>query len=102
MSLASFDQLYQEADARRPAVPLVAVGAADRTVLEAMRQACDRGWAEPQLAGREADIRRTAEACGVDLHGLTILDPDEPAAAAVAQVRNGRARLLMKGQIATP
>jgi phosphotransacetylase len=102
MSLAGFDDLFAEADARRPAVPVAVAGAADHTVLEALRQACDRGWAQPQLVGREAEIRRAADECGVDLHGLRVVDADEPAAAAVAQVRQGRARLLMKGQIATP
>src|SRR5262249_21692572 len=47
-------------------------------------------------------VRRAADACGVGLEGFTRLDTDEPAAVAVAQVRAGRARLLMKGQIATP
>src|SRR3954451_5484244 len=54
MPLLSFAQLYQEADARRPGVPVVAAGAADRTVLEALRAACDRGWGAPVLAGRGA------------------------------------------------
>jgi phosphotransacetylase len=100
--LAGFDDLFAEADARRPVVPVAVAGAADRTVLEAMRQACDRGWAAPVLAGRGDDIRRAADECGAPLHGLAILDADEPAAAAVREVRGGRARLLMKGQIATP
>jgi phosphotransacetylase len=102
MGLAGFEELYREADARRPAVPVAVVGAADRTVLEALRQACDRGWAAPLLAAPEAEIRRVADESGVGLHGLTILDTEEPAAAAVAQVRAGRARLLMKGQVSTP
>jgi phosphotransacetylase len=102
MGLAGFEELFREADARRPGVPVAVVGGADRTVLEAMRQACDRGWAAPLLAAPETEIRRVADESGVGLHGLTILDTDEPAAAAVAQVRAGRARLLMKGQVSTP
>jgi phosphotransacetylase len=54
------------------------------------------------LAGPEGEIRRTAGEAGIDLAGLTVLDADDPAAAAVAEVRAGRARMLMKGQIATP
>jgi phosphotransacetylase len=102
MPLPFFDQLYQKADALRPAVPVVVAGGADRTVLEALRAACDRGWAVPAVTGREADIRRAAEEAAVDLRGFTLIDADEPAAAAVERVRRGEARLLMKGQIATP
>src|SRR5215470_8819852 len=100
--MESFDRLFHEADTRRAAVPAAAAGAADRTVLEALRAACDRGWVAPVLAGRAADVRRVAGECGVPLHGLTVVDGEEPAAAAVAEVRAGRARLLMKGQVSTP
>lgn len=102
MPLDRFERLFADADATRPTVGVAAAGAADRTVLEALRVACDRGWITPFVAGREADIRTTADAAAIDLHGFTILDSDDPARAAVAAVRDGRARLLMKGQIATP
>jgi phosphate butyryltransferase len=102
MSLPSFDQLYQDADALPAPVPVAVAGGADRTVLEALRAAGDRGWVTPLVAGRDADVRRTAAEHGVGLHGLTILDADDPAVAAVAAVRSGQARFLMKGQIATP
>jgi phosphotransacetylase len=102
MPLPGFDDLFARADALRPAVPVVAVGGADVTVLEALRTACDRGWVEPLLTGRDTDVRRLAEERGLDLHGFTLVDADEPAVAAVGLVRSGRARLLMKGQIATP
>jgi phosphate butyryltransferase len=102
MSLPSFDQVYQDADALPAPVPVAVAGGADRTVLEALRAACDRGWVTPLVAGREADVCRTAAEHGVGLHGFTILDAADPAAAAVAAVRSGRARFLMKGQIATP
>jgi phosphate butyryltransferase len=102
MSLLSFEQLYQEADALPEPVPVAVAGGADGTVLEALRTACDRGWVTPVVAGREADVRRTAAEYGQGLHGFTLLDAEEPAAAAVGAVRSGLARLLMKGQIATP
>jgi phosphotransacetylase len=102
MPLASFDQLYQDADALPAPVPVAAAGAADRTVLEALRAACDRGWVTPLVAGPEREVRHAAAEWGVDLQGFTVLDSREPAVAAVAAVRSGRARLLMKGQIATP
>jgi phosphotransacetylase len=102
MPLHSFDQLFREADARREPIPVAVAGGADGTVLEALRAAADRGWVRPLVAGREADVRAAAAAGGIGLHGLAVLDTDDPAAAAVAEVRSGRARLLMKGQVATP
>src|SRR5262249_7977023 len=86
MPLIGFDALEQEADARREPVPVAVAGGADRTVLEALRAACDRGWMVPRLAGREPEIRRLATGCGIGLQGFTLIDADDPAAAAVAEV----------------
>ena len=102
MPLASFDQLYQEADQQREPVGVAVAGGADATVIEALRLACNRGWVRPILAGRAADIRRLAEQGGWPLDGFRLIDAEEPAAAAVVEVSQGRAQLLMKGQIATP
>jgi phosphate butyryltransferase len=102
MPLASFDQLHQRADSLRARVPIAVAGGADPSVLEALRCACDRGWVAPLLAGPEADMRRVARECGVLLHGMTLVDTDDAAATAVTLVRAGQARLLMKGQVATP
>jgi phosphate butyryltransferase len=102
MPLAGFDQLCRDADARgRPATVAVA-GAADRTVLDALRAAGDRGWVSPILFGQEEEIRGAAEEAGVDLQGFTLLEAEDPAGAAVVAVRSGRAQMLMKGRIATP
>jgi phosphotransacetylase len=102
MPLASFDQLAHAADARRSPLPLAVAGGAEDSVLAALRAATDRGWVTPLVAGRESEIRRVAAAAGVSLGGFTILDTDDPAAAAVAAVRAGQAGLLMKGQVSTP
>lgn len=102
MSLADFDQLFAEADRAQPAIPVAAAGGDDATVLAALRTGCDRGWVIPIVTGPEADIRRTAREAGIALDGFTILDSEEPAVTAVDQVRQGRARFLMKGRIATP
>ena len=102
MPLPDFDDPFQQADDRRTPVPVVAVGGAEPTVLQALRTACDRGWVAPIVTGREAEIRRAAEAVGVELHGIRLIDTEEPAVSAVDEVRAGRARMLMKGQIATP
>jgi phosphate butyryltransferase len=102
MPLIGFDQLFQEADAVARAVPVAVAGGADATVLTALRTAFDRGWVEPLVAGRTSEIRRTAEEHGLSLNGFTIIDAEEPATSAVTAVRDGRARMLMKGQVATP
>jgi phosphate butyryltransferase len=102
MPLAGFDQLYQQADARAERVPVAVAGGADRAVLEAVRWAADRDWITPLVCGRGADIDRIAGNHGIALDGLRIVDTHEPAATAVAQVRSGQARILMKGQVSTP
>jgi phosphotransacetylase len=56
----------------------------------------------PIVTGREGDIRRVAGEHGIALCDFTLIDTDDPAGAAVAQVQSGAARLLMKGQVATP
>lgn len=98
MSLLSFDQLFQLADALPEPVGVAVVGGAESTVLEALRLAQDRGWIFPYVVGQEKAVRDLR----MDVHGFTLMDSAEPAAAAVALVRDGKAKLLMKGQIATP
>lgn len=102
MPLASFDEVYRRADQANGPVGVAVAGGADPTVLEALRTAADRGWVAPTVVGRAADIRSMAEQIGIKLDGFDVLDADGPAERAVAEVRAGRAQLLMKGQIATP
>jgi phosphotransacetylase len=105
MTLPSFGQLHRQADGMKLQVPVAVVGAADRTVLTAIRVATDRGWVAPILMGSEAEIRGIAATLEIGLDGFRIVDlyePEQQAAAAVAEVREGRARLLAKGMVATP
>jgi phosphotransacetylase len=102
VSLLSFDQLYERADKVQQPVPIAVVGGADATVLQAVRTAAERGWVRPWIFGKARDVRQAADECGVRLAGLEVVDAEDAAAAAVALVRSGQARLLMKGQIATP
>ena len=105
MSLPTLGQLHERADALDSPVPVAVAGGADRTVLEAMRVATDRGWVEPILVGVEPEIRRLADEIGIPLDGFAIRDVEggeAQAFGAVAEVLEGRARLLAKGQIATP
>ncbi len=105
MKLPDFGQLHRQADALASPVPVAVAGGAEWTVLEALRVATDRGWVEPIVVGRDIEVRRLAAEIGVDLDGFVVHDvegADDQAIAAVAEVRRGRARLLAKGQIATP
>lgn len=102
MALVGFDELYQWADALPAPVAVVAAGGADPTVLQALSLAQRRGWVAPILTGVRAEIEQLATDLQIDLTEFRIVDSDDPAVAAVAEVRAGRARTLMKGQIATP
>jgi phosphotransacetylase len=102
MPLSSFDDIYAAADARPEPVVVAVAGGDDRTVLGALREATDRGWVRPILAGRAEAIRALAASTGVEIDDVEILDTDNSARDAAAACRSGRAALLMKGQIATP
>jgi len=102
MSLVGFEELYQFADNLAAPIAVVAAGGADATVLEALSLAQRRGWVEPILTGSGDEIRQLAANLQIDLTGIRIVDAEDPAAAAVAEVKAGRAQTLMKGQIATP
>src|SRR6516164_2588239 len=104
MPLAGFDELFRQADAHREPIAVAAAGGDDPTVLEALETARKRGWVRPIVVGPEAAIRAAAEVHGVDLIGFDVVDtpPDAIAGAAVAAVRRGDARMLMKGHISTP
>lgn len=102
MYIAGFDEMFRAVDARRSQVGVVAAGGDDRTVLEALSQAARRGWIQPIVTGDEAAIRKLADELRIDVSEFRIVDSDEPAKAAVAEIRDGRAALMMKGQISTP
>ncbi len=102
MSLSGFHSLFEEADRLKTPLPVVAAGGADETVLRALRDAWLRKWVNPVLTGSEVAIRTLAGELEISLDGFRIVDSDDPAAAAVTEVRAGRAACLMKGQIATP
>ena len=102
MSLVGFTSLYQFADQLPSPLPVVAAGGADTTVLEAMSLAQRRGWVSPILTGKVDEIQSLANDLDIDTADFRLINTDDAAAAAVAEVKAGRARLLMKGQIATP
>ena len=98
--------LQQVVDATKehPVVTLAVAVAEQESVLESVRDAIAADIARPVLFGRRADIEAKAAAVGLDLAQVEINDqPDDltSASEAVLAVREGRADLLMKGQIQT-
>jgi phosphotransacetylase len=98
MPLPGFDELRRRADARSGPVPVIAAGGPEPTVVEALDEAARRGWVVPILAGPRREILGRLPGAG----RCEILDTEDPAATAVEAVREGRARILMKGRVATP
>lgn len=101
MSLLSFDALFAAADLSEP-TPVIAAGGDDPTVLAALAAAHRRGWVTPIVTGSAHAIVALANQLNIDLGPFRVIDADDAAAAAVAEIRAGNAALLMKGQIATP
>ncbi|WP_459615232.1 phosphate acetyltransferase [Bordetella sp. 2513F-2] len=100
---AHYDRLIGRAQALPPAVCAVA-HPCDEPSLGAAVEAARLGILQPVLVGPQRRIRDTAASCGLDIDGLDILDTPHShaaAAAAVAEVRAGRAALLMKGSLHT-
>ncbi|HEY3963957.1 MAG TPA: phosphate acyltransferase [Planctomycetaceae bacterium] len=102
MPLPSFDELRAAVDAVAPRLSVAVAGATDSTVLEAVAQGKVRGWIEPILVGDASAIQATSAEAGIGVDRFRIVDDADSARAAVAEVRSGRARLLMKGLIDTP
>lgn len=91
--------------ARRKGPVRIAVAAGhDPDVIEALKQAREMGLAEGTLVGDAARIRTLARSVWFDLPESQIIHEPEEAAAvrrAIALVRDGHARLLMKGKVGT-
>ena len=61
-------------------------------MLQALSLAQRRGWVEPLLTGSSVEIRQLAVDLQIDLAAFRIVDADDPASAAVAEVKAGRRR----------
>lgn len=103
MAITNFSELLEAV--RDVPVQRVAVAAANSDVcMGGVKAAMERGLAAPVLFG---DARRMAELCeqqGLDLRDIEAVDePNElvATARAVAEVRQGRASVLMKGLVHT-
>lgn len=89
---------------KRGQVGLAVAAAEDHEVLQAVKLAADGGLVQPLLVGNAERIRQVAAEVELDLGGAVVYDAPNPVAAAaqaVALVRSGQAKLLMKGLIQT-
>ncbi len=103
MPLKSFAELYSAADQLRSPVPVAAAGGADTTVIQALELARRRGWVQPILTGHVQQIQERANVLEIDIAPFRLIEEEaDSATLAVQEVKEGRAKLLLKGQISTP
>ncbi len=102
MPLPDFAELERRADAQSCPVRVAVAGGADGTVLEAIRQATDRGWLAATLAGHREEMEGLADRHRVGLEGITLVESEAPERTAVALCRSGATQVLMKGRVSTP
>lgn len=98
-----YDRLIAAARAQGPVTVAVA-HACDRYAIEAALDAARIGLIAPLLVGPRARIRAAADAAGLDIGALPLVDTEHShasAARAVELVREGRVSVLMKGSLHT-
>jgi len=88
----------------QPAVPTAVAHPCEESALRGALQAAQLGLIEPILVGPKEEIEQTADAAGLSLKNVEIVDAENSVAAArkaVALIREGRAEILMKGSLHT-
>lgn len=103
MAITNLQDLLAAAQANGPKT-VVAVGAAQDSVLGALNRAQEQGIAKAILIGSQAAIQNTARAMGVDLSSTRLIDEpnlEEAARIAMSLVTQGEAQIAMKGNINT-
>ena len=96
-----YESLLERCRALEP-IPTAVAHPCEETALAGAIEAGTLGLITPILVGPEAKIRDVARTSGIDLGTLRIVDvahSHEAAAKAVQLVRQGEARLLMKGSL---
>ncbi len=91
-----------EAVKQRPPVTVAVAAAEDEELLKAVQTAEAMGFIKPILVGDAAKVEALVRKVGLARAAIEpAADPDLAAARAVELVRNGRARVLMKGLVNT-
>jgi len=83
---------------------LVVAAAADKPVLEAVKNAYQEKIIIPVLVGTKTKIKQICKEIDFNLSGVVIYDEDNPVKAsvkAVSLIREGKAEILMKGLVST-
>ncbi|MCD4833321.1 MAG: bifunctional enoyl-CoA hydratase/phosphate acetyltransferase [Bacteroidales bacterium] len=99
-SLNDIVSIAKSKETRRLAV----AAAADRPVLEAVKNAFLEGIIIPVLVGNKTEIERICKEINFDLSGIEIYEENIPAISsvkAVALIKEGKADILMKGLVST-
>lgn len=99
-SLNDIVSIAKSKETRRLAV----AAAADRPVLEAVKNAYLEGIIIPVLVGNKTEIERICKEINFDLSGIEIYEENIPAISsikAVALIKEGKADILMKGLVST-
>ncbi|WP_168564400.1 phosphate acyltransferase [Crateriforma spongiae] len=102
MGLPSFDTMLQRMDHQRPEHRVVAVGADDATVLQALHDAKRRRWVRPVVVGDQPEMQRLSKSLDIDLADWDVIHSDDPSVDAVRAIVDGRGDFLMKGRVSTP
>jgi len=103
MSIKSLNEIVniaKQKESRRIAV----AAAADRPVLEAVKNAYKENIIVPLLVGNKEEIEKIGREIDFDLSGIEIYDEKNPAKSAVKAVeliKQGKADILMKGLVST-
>lgn len=103
MALKALDELIDIAKSKETR-KLAVAAAADRPVLEAVKNATEDGIVIPILVGNKHNIEAIAAEIGFDLTSIRIVEENDPNASAVKAVeliKSGEADILMKGLVAT-
>ena len=98
-----YERLLERCESLEP-IPTAVAHPCEATALSGAVEAAQRGLIVPLLVGPADKIEETAEASGINLDRLQVIDvPHSHAAAAkaVELVREGRAEILMKGSLHT-
>ena len=103
MVIKKLNDLFDIA-AKQETKKIVVAAAADLHVLEALKQAMEKGIVEATLVGNKKEIIEISNSIDLDLSKIEIIDINDPISAskeAVSLIRNGKADILMKGMVAT-
>jgi len=103
MALKSLNDIIDLAKGKKTR-RLVVAAAADKPVLEAVKNAYKEQIIIPVLVGNKTIIEQIAKEIDFDLSSIDIYEEDNPAKAsvkAVSLIREGKAEILMKGLVST-